>query len=205
MRCPSTNWQPLVFRTGYMRFLILILCLSGCGGVAWNTTVADAPSSRQAMLASIEPGSTTEKRFVAQWGNPTQKIREGAQVSYVYRNMRNPAGFAAPQFGDSSKFVVVQFQYGLAIGGYSSDTQRCRATFAPRPPGQGFDNPTTVHAVNCAGVTNPLGPRPVGQPLFENPFEDFENPLRDPSIGSLRASTRPGVQADTYIPKGKYK
>ncbi len=192
-----------------MRLLILILCLSGCGGLAWNTTVADAPSSRWAMLSSIEPGLTTEKRFVAQWGNPTQKIREGAQVSYVYRNMRNPAGYAAPQFGDSSQFVVVQFQYGLAIGGYSSDTQGCRATFAPRPPGQGFDNPTTVRAVNCAGISNPLGPRPVGQPLFENPLQDFQNPLKAPGTGTtsgnLGPGMRPGVQADTYIPKGKYK
>ena len=123
--------------------------LAGCGGLAWNTTVADHPQVRQAMLASVQPGYTTEKRFVTQWGNPTQKIHEGAQVSYVYRNMKNPPGYYAPQFGNSGEFVVVAFQYGLAVGGYSSDTQGCRATFAPRPPGQGFDNPSTVHAVNC--------------------------------------------------------
>ena len=194
-----------------MRLLILVLFLSGCGGLAWNTTVADVPSSRAAMLSSIVPGATTEKRFVAQWGNPTQKIREGAQVSYVYRNMRNPAGYAAPQFGDSSQFVVVQFQYGLAIGGYSSDTQGCRATFPPRPPGPGLDNPTTVHPVNCAGVPNPIGPRPVGQPLFENPLEDFENPLEgfeNPLRARNKGATgldRPGVPPDTYTATGKYK
>lgn len=182
-----------------MRALILFFLLSGCGGIAWNSTVADAPSSRSAMLASVHPGMTTEKRFVAQWGNPTQKIREGAQVSYVYRNMRNPAGYAAPQFGDSSQFVVVQFQYGLAIGGYSSDTQGCRATFAPRPPGQGFDNPTTVHPINCVGIPNPQGPRPIGQPIFETPFPE-ENPLE-----GTEGDARLRVPADTYNPEGKYK
>lgn len=186
-----------------MRLLILVLFLSGCGGVAWNTTVADVPSSRSAMLASISPGLTTEKRFVAQWGNPTQKIREGAQVSYVYRNMRNPAGYAAPQFGESSQFVVVQFQYGLAIGGFSSDTQGCRATFPPRPPGHGFDNPSTVHPVNCAGVPNPPGPRPPGQPIFENLLPD-QNPFSRTEPDARTADTHLTVRSDSYKPKGKY-
>ena len=59
------------------------------------------------MLASVYPGQTTEKRFAAQWGNPTQKIHEGGQVSYVYRNMTNPAGYYLPQHGNSGAFVVV--------------------------------------------------------------------------------------------------
>lgn len=129
-------------------FLLCFLILAGCGGLAWNTTVADHPQVRQAMLASVQTGMT-EKSFASQWGNPTQKIREGAQVSYVYRNMSNPTGYYTPQFGTSGQFVVVSFQYGLAVGAYSSDTQGCRATFAPRPPGHGFDTPSTVHAVNC--------------------------------------------------------
>ena len=120
--------------------------------MAWNTTVADHPKVRQVMLASVEPGYTTEKQFTAQWGNPTQKIREGGQTAFVYRNMKNPPGYYAPQFGNSGDFVVITFQYGIAVGGYSSDSQGCRATFAPRPPGHGFDNPSTVHAVNCGVV-----------------------------------------------------
>lgn len=133
-----------------MRFgyLTMLWVLAGCGGLAWNTTVADHPQVRQAMLASVQTGMT-EKSFTSRWGNPTQKIREGAQVSYVYRNTKNPSGYYAPQFGNSGQFVVVAFQYGLAVGAYSSDTQGCRATFAPRPPGHRFDNPTTVHSVNC--------------------------------------------------------
>ncbi|NNE89870.1 MAG: hypothetical protein HKN27_17515 [Silicimonas sp.] len=178
-----------------MRLLILVLFLSGCGGLAWNTTVADAPSSRWAMLASVVPGQTTEKRFVAQWGNPTQKIREGAQVSYVYRNMNNPWGYPAPQFGDSSQFVVVTFQYGLAIGGYSSDTQGCRATFAPRPPGQNFDNPTTVHPVNCSGLPNPPGPGDSVQTVFTQPLD----------AAGIGSRNRPGVPSDAYLPDGKLK
>lgn len=111
--------------------------------------MADNPQVRRAMVASVVPGRTTEKRFALQWGNPTQKSREGAQTAYIYRNMSNPPGYYAPQFGDSRAYVVVLFQYGLAVGAYSSDTEGCRATFPPRPPGPGFDNPSTVHAVNC--------------------------------------------------------
>lgn len=132
-----------------VRVLLICLCLAACGGVSWNTTVADHPQVRRAMVASVQPGVTTEKRFVLQWGHPTQKLREGAQVSYIYRNMANPPGYYAPQFGTSGAYVIVLFQYGLAIGAYSSDSEGCRATFAPRPPGPGFDTPTTVHAVNC--------------------------------------------------------
>ena len=73
-------------------------------------------------------------------------------MSYVYRNMKNPPGYYTPQFGNSGAYVVVSFQYGLAIGAYSSDTEGCRATFAPRPPGQAFDNPSTVHAVGCGVI-----------------------------------------------------
>ena len=178
-----------------MRALVLIFFLTGCGGLAWNTTVADAPSSRWAMLASLVPGQTTEKRFVAQWGNPTQKIREGAQVPYVYRNMSNPAGYPAPQFGDSSRFVVVTFQYGLAIGGYSSDSQRCRGTFPPRPPGPNFDNPTTVHPVNCSGLPNPPRPGNGVQTASGGPMD----------ATGIGLGSRPGVPLDSYDPDGKYK
>ena len=131
------------------RVLFLCCLLCGCGGVSWNTTVANHPQLRAAMVASVVPGRTTEKRFVLQWGNPTQKQREGAQVAYIYRNMSNPPGYYTPQFGNSQAYVVVLFQYGLAVGAYSSGTEGCRATFPPRPPGPGFDNPSTVHAVNC--------------------------------------------------------
>ncbi len=99
--------------------------------------MADHPQVRASMLDSVVPGKTTERALVSRWGNPTQKIREGGQVSYVYRNMKNPPGYRFPQFGNSDAFVVVDFQYGLAIQAYSSETQGCRATFAPRPPGTG--------------------------------------------------------------------
>ncbi len=140
-----------------VRVLLLCLLLGGCGGVSWNTTVADHPQVRAAMVASVVPGKTTEKRFTRQWGLPTQKQREGGQVAYIYRNMKNLPGYFAPQFGNSQAFVVVVFQYGVAIGAYSSDSEGCRATFPPRPPGLGFDNPSTVHAVNCGVVYRGAG------------------------------------------------
>jgi hypothetical protein len=148
-----------------MRLTIAItglLVLAACGGVAWNTTVADHPQSRHAMLASVRPGHTTEKQFSLRWGHPTQKLREGGQTAFIYRNMKNPPGYYAPQFGSSEAYVVVLFQYGVAIGAYSSDSEGCRATFAPRPPGPALDTPSTVHAVNCGalhggGAGNPSG------------------------------------------------
>lgn len=68
-----------------MRLIQAILCLvlAGCGGLAWNTNVADHPQVRTAMVASVVPGVTTEKRFELQWGKPTQKMREGGQVAYI--------------------------------------------------------------------------------------------------------------------------
>ena len=182
-----------------MRYaLLLCLILAGCGGLAWNTTVADHPQVRQSMLASLQPGYTTEKEFIARWGNPTQKMREGGQVSYVYRNMKNPPGYYAPQFGSSTAFVVVAFQYGIAVGGYSSDTQGCRATFAPRPPGQGFDNPSTVYSVNC-GVSydGSSERRPIAEAISW-----LNNQARGAGqrIGQAlpNAPTTPMVPPDTY-------
>jgi hypothetical protein len=182
-----------------MKHLILIsFLLTGCGGLAWNTTVADHPQVRTAMLASVQPGATTERGFAARWGNPTQKIREGAQVSFIYRNMKNPTGYYAPQFGNSGQFVVVTFQYGLAIGGYSSDTQGCRATFVPRPPGHGLDNPSTVHAVNCGVAYDGSSEhRPIAEAI------SWLNQQAHNAGGKINASlpnrgASPMVPADTY-------
>lgn len=129
--------------------LSFAMMLSACDGTAWNTTVANDGDVRWAMISSVTPGRTTEKAFTARWGNPTQRIHEGAETRFVYRDMSNPRGYLAPHFGRSDAYVVVVFQYGIATGVYSSDTEGCRATFPPRPPGPGFYNPTTVRPVNC--------------------------------------------------------
>lgn len=163
-----------------MRIGTLLFLLTGCTGLAWNTTLADRAHVRAAMLSSVVPGKTTESRFRTQWGHPTQRIREGAETAFVYRNMSNPPGYRFPQFGDSTSFVVVLFQYGVAVGAYSSDQQGCRATFAPRPPGAHYPNPTTVKPVNCGSLDN------AG-------FDFAEGPQRDP--GNL-----PLVPEDTYLP-----
>ncbi len=151
-------WQPCWSKERGMTRVFLILCLlSGCGGLAWNTTVADEPVVRRAMIDSISPGVTTESQFITRWGRPTQIVREGGEKRLIYRNMSNPVGYAFPQFGTSASYVVVVFQYGRAISAYSNDTEGCRGAFAPRPPGQAFDNPTTVHAVNCGVGRNGIG------------------------------------------------
>lgn len=177
------------------RIALICLLLAGCGGVAWNTTVADHPQVRRAMVESVAIGQTTEKRFIAQWGRPTQKIREGAQVSYVYRNIANPPGYFAPQFGNSQAYVIVAFQYGLAVGAYSSDIQGCRATFAPRPPGHGFDNPSTVHAVNCGVAYDGSSER---RPIAEGINWLWSRAQRTGNAVRERLPDRPTVPPDTY-------
>ena len=152
--------KPVVF--------LSLLVLNACG-LAWNTQLADQPSIRWAMLNSIQAGTTTEAQFRARWGNPTQRIREGGQVVYVYRNMSNPPGYAVPQFGDSTRYVVVVFQYGVAVAAYSSDLEGCRATFAPRPPGAAYPNPTTIKPVNCGDPSSgPHHPVPARDYQYSN-------------------------------------
>jgi len=136
------------------RTILLLVGLAGCGGVSYNTTVADHQTVRWAMVTSVEPGKTTESGFVTRWGNPTQKVREGGETRYIYRNMAVPGDADFPQFGNSADYVIVTFQYGVATGATSSDLEGCRGTFPPRPPGQAFDNPGTVKPVNCPGVQN---------------------------------------------------
>lgn len=174
--------------------LIGFLALASCGGLAWNTTVADHPQVRAAMIASVIPGRTTEKRFELQWGQPTQKMREGAQTAFIYRNMSNPPGYYAPQFGSSQAYVVVLFQYGLAVGAYSSDTEGCRATFAPRPPGPGFDNPSTVHTVNCGVAYDGSSER---RPIAEA-IGWLANRARGGAPATPAPLPAPGVPEDSY-------
>lgn len=157
-------------------FLLLPLLLAGCGGLAYNTEVAEQFPVRLAMMASVEPGVTTETAFVTRWGNPTQKVREGAQVEYVYRDTSNPddGEFRLLRYGTSPHFVIVTFQYGLAVGARSSDTEGCRGTFPPQPPGFGFDTPATVYPMgNCVAAGQRQGV--TDQSYGRNPDGTSEN------------------------------
>ncbi len=161
----------------------VLLALAGCGGLAWNTDVANTPAGRLAIAMSIEPGITTETAMVTRWGHPVQKVREGAQTEFIYRNVLNPDWYTLPQFGDSSDYVIVTFQYGLATGVRTSDGIACRGSFMPRPPGYGFDNPTNVRLIgDCplSGLWNTGGPN--GNPGGNG------GPVRDP------------VREDAYVP-----
>ena len=146
----------------------------GCGGVALDTRVAENLNTRLAMMQSVRVGTTTETAFVTRWGNPYQKVREGGQVEYLYRAMVFDGEY---HVGDSSRYVIVTFRHGLAIGVRSSDTEGCRGTFAPRLPGYGFDTPATVTAVGwCQDDPSALGPnRP------EVPSDDYA-----PNGGALK-------------------
>jgi hypothetical protein len=143
-----------------LRVFFIFLLLTGCSGLSWNTEVANDPDTRLAMLRSAHPGVSTEADITTRWGNPTQKVREGGETRFIYRDMRNPPGYLAPQFGNSAGYVVIVFQYGVVSAAYSSETEGCQGTFAPRPPGYGFYNPTTVKPVNCgdAGRSRTVSP-----------------------------------------------
>ena len=119
--------------------------------------------------------------------------------------MTNPPGYHIPQFGDSSAYVVVLFQYGVAIGAYSSDIEGCRATFAPRPPGAGYPNPATVKPVNCGVPAGSDAGRDKG--LIEIIRDFAEGSDRGAPFERGPESAYPRVPADTYDPadSGKYR
>lgn len=168
---------------------LFFLFLPACGGVAYNTTVAATPAVRNAMVQSVVIGQTSEQEFATRWGRPVQKVREGAQVEWIYRDMSDSETHKLFNRGDSARFVIVTFQYGRAVAVRSNDTEKCRATFPPRPPGHGFDNPGTVHAIqNCPGVMRP-GDGPGDGPVDGNGGDNNAAP----------------IYADTYQGDGKGK
>jgi hypothetical protein len=120
--------------------LLLLLPLAACGGLALTTTVADRAEVRRAMVDSVRIGQTTDDAFVLRWGQPHQKATEGGRVNFVYRS---------PQ--QSANFVIVTFDYGVAVDIRSTETEACRATFAPRVPGYGFDRVEPVYPVGWCG------------------------------------------------------
>ena len=153
--------------------LILFLFLPACGGIAYNTKVADSYAVRRAMVESVVIGQTSEREFTTRWGNPVQKAYEGGQVEFIYRDMSDRATHKLFNRGDSGRYVIVTFQYGRAVAVRTNDTETCRATFPPRPPGPGFDNAGTVHPVpNCPGLMRPLDGSGIdgGDPIYEDAY-----------------------------------
>ena len=175
-------------------FFIPVLLLSACVETAWDTTIASTADRRAAMAASVTIGKTTETEFVTRWGAPTQRVREGGQTEFIYRSMRNPEGYYAPRFGDSANYVIVTFQFGQATAVRTSETEGCRATFPPNPPGPGFPHMTTVHpAATCPGV----GPLSGRVHPIERAAERLSGRDKTPSLSSTQG--RPGVPSDVFV------
>lgn len=151
-----------------MRRLLFLVCLSlaGCGGLAWDTRVAESADTRFAMMTSIIPGNTTETQATTRWGDPLQKVRDGARVEYIYRS----------RAGDHRSFVIVTFEYGVAISVRTTESEGCRATFPPRIPGHAGDTPAIV--------------RPIGHCL---------------AFGGQAGAAIPQVEDDRFGPKGGLK
>ena len=208
-----------------VRWLILLasMALTGCSGLSWNTEVAATQAARTAMALSVIPGETTERSFATRWGNPTQKVREGGQTEFVYRDIRNPKGWYFPQFGDSHHYVVVTFQYGLAAGVRTSDGIDCRGTFPPRPTGFPVDNPSTVRLVGTCAPTltaaesSRKGPIARSLDTLNATWQEARSDLTEltgtgsgttgtpASEGSGLEPNRPGVIDDDYSTGGKVK
>lgn len=132
--------------------------ISGCGDLAYNTRVANTPVLRASMAESVVIGQTTEQGLTTRWGQPVQKVREGAQIEYIYRDLTDETIGKLFSIGNSTAYVIVTFQYGKAVGVRTSNDEGCRATFPPRPPGHGFSNPMTVYPVmTCPGLYRPSG------------------------------------------------
>lgn len=195
-----------------MRFLALSLFwfATACTGLSWDTRLAETRATRLAMLQSVEIGRTTERQFTARWGQPTQRIREGGQTDLVYRAITDvPARF--PQVGSSDRFVIVTFQYGKAVGARSNDTELCRATFPPRPPGFGFSAPAIVRPIGtCPGVGSGAawGSAPAIPDDVIGPAEGEDGQAAGSGIaagGDGSGFWRPGVPEDRYVGDGALK
>jgi len=142
------------------------ICLAACDGTAWNTTVASNMAVRAQMAASVDAGRTPETEFVTRWGRPVQKVREGGQVEYIYRDILKDMDRRPVLTGDSENYVIVTFQHGIATAVRTSETEICRATFPPRPPGPAYGNPTVVAAIeSCPGLYRPAVGDPALAPL----------------------------------------
>ncbi|MEM9975830.1 MAG: hypothetical protein AAF771_16755 [Pseudomonadota bacterium] len=133
-------------------YLMAFWFMAGCIGLSWDTKVADTPAARLAIVNSIEIGKTTERAVEARWGNPFQKIFEGAQTEFVYRRLN----------GSDRDFVIITFQHGLATDVRWTETEGCRSEFAPRVPGYGFDTPERVDLIGPCGPTTRPGVPPDG-------------------------------------------
>ncbi|MEL7107378.1 MAG: hypothetical protein AAGM21_15745 [Pseudomonadota bacterium] len=184
---------------------LLLVILASCGETARDTTIAATPDRRAVMAGSVVPGQTTETELITRWGAPTQRVREGGQTEFIYRSMANPPGYYAPRFGDSANYVIVTFQYGLAVGVRTSDTEGCRATFPPSPPGPGFGHLTTVHpAATCPGV-GPLQGRvhPLDQAARQITGQASGEGGSSPGKSGPTGDGRPGVPDDSYTGGGK--
>lgn len=161
----------------------IMSALAGCGGLAWDTRVAERQATRLAMIESVRIGDTTELQHVARWGNPLQKLREGGRVDYIYRR----------RMGDHARYVIVTFEHGVAIDVRSNDTVGCRASFAPRVTGYTADTADIVKPVGwCADPNDRYIPWGVWKRLVAEAQADMTG--QPPETG------RPGIPADIYVP-----
>lgn len=166
----------------------MIGLLAGCGGLSWDTRVAENMATRLAMIESVRVGDTTEMQYVGRWGNPLQKMRDGGRVDYIYRS----------RSGDPDKYVIVTFEHGVAIDVRSNETVGCRASFAPRIPGYSGDTPDVVKPIGwCANdgdtyVTNGVWKRMAAE--------------ANGAVQGMTGPARPGVPSDEYVrPPGSVK
>lgn len=164
--------------------ILALMILAGCGEVAFDTRVANTQATRLAMIESLSVGDTTEMQWVTRWGNPLQKVRDGGRVEYIYRSRTGP----------QDRYVIVTFEHGVAIAIRSNDTEGCRASFAPRVPGYGWDTPDIVKPIGWC--QNP------GDPYAQNGF--WKRIGEEMGAGGTAAgSDRPGVVQDSYAGPGK--
>ena len=172
-----------------MRIWIVLagfVVLQACGGLAFDTRVADSQATRFAMIESVSVGDTTETQFVTRWGNPFQKVRDGGRVEYIYRS----------RAGDGSNFVIVTFEYGVAIAVRSNETEGCRASFAPRVPGYAADTPDIVKPIGwCADPSDPYDRNEIWRNLTG---QEAGSGAGSGSGGQL--APWQGVSSDDYVP-----
>ncbi|MEO0989874.1 MAG: hypothetical protein AAFX00_02875 [Pseudomonadota bacterium] len=137
----------------------LLTFAAGCGGLSENTFVASSAGARAAMVASMEPGLTTEGDVQLRWGYPSAKKRQGGQVEYIYVDHTTPG---AP-------YVIVVFQYGLVSSVRTIGDEPCRAQLRQGPWNENrhlfpWHGPVENLHRPCPDIGGGAGPTPAASP-----------------------------------------
>ena len=165
MRPRPLAWQGFGNRVGLSIIamglnLIFALMLCRCGDLAWNTSLADAPAVRRAMIDSVKPGITSKAqlRTGAQPVDATHALKRSAGVSCpsVFRGrslrcLATALSFAwlcidkSVPFGKYCRCKRLVFSFVPRLSRYNPRGQNADRRGAKQPPKARIKHPRCAH------------------------------------------------------------